>query len=105
MKESDWKVFTEIKDKALEKYCTLALKESEKIISDNTVDVHDRYLDLYKLLRKQDKKMASIFDGHSRSKAWLQLISMRSEGLVDKELLSKLSDEMVEQTAPRKYDF
>ncbi len=92
MKESDWKVFVEIKDKAIEKYCTLALEESQEVISDTKVHVHNRYLFLYKLLQNSNKKMALIFDGHSRSKAWIQLIAIRSEGLADEALLSKLSD-------------
>jgi len=103
MKESDWKVFTVLKDKAIEKYCTLALEESQEVISDNKEHVHNRYLYLYKLLQNSNKKMSLLFDGHSRSKAWIQLIAIRSEGLADEELLSKLSDEMLEETDPKKH--
>jgi hypothetical protein len=83
MKESDWKVFTAIKDKAIEKYCPLALEESQEVISDDKEHVHSRYLDLYKLLQNSNKKMALLFDRHSRSKAWIQLIAIRSTGLAD----------------------
>ena len=103
MKESDWKVFTELKDKAIEKYCTLALEESQEVISNNKEHVHNRYLYLYKLLQNSNKKMALLFDGHSRSKAWIQLIAIRNEGLADEELLSKLSDEMLEETDPKRH--
>jgi hypothetical protein len=103
MKEADWKVFTELKDKAIEKYCTLALEESQEVISDNKEHVHNRYLYLYKLLQNSNKKMALLFDGHSRSKAWIQLIAIRSEGLADEGLLSKLSDEMLKETDPKKH--
>ena len=103
MKESDWKVFTALKDKAIEKHCTLALEESQEVISDNKEHVHNRYLYLYKLLQNSNKKMALLFDGHSRSKAWIQLIAIRNEGLADEELLSKLSDEMLEETDPKRH--
>ncbi|MBA6293794.1 hypothetical protein H4J58_06385 [Colwellia sp. MB3u-70] len=103
MKESDWKVFKEIKDKAIEKYCTFALKESQEVISDKKSNVHNRYLLLYKLLQNSDKKMALLFDGHSRSKALIQLIAIRSEGLADETLLSKLSDEVREKTDPENH--
>ncbi|MGJ8692422.1 MAG: hypothetical protein ACSHW0_08070 [Thalassotalea sp.] len=103
MKESDWKVFTAIKDKAIEQYCTLALEETQKVVSDNKKHVHERYLFLYKLLQNSNKKMALLFDGHSRSKAWIQLIAIRSEGLADEALLSKLSDEFRDQTDPEKH--
>ena len=103
MKESDWKVFTALKNKAIEKYCTLALEESQEVISDNKEHVHNRYLYLFKLLQNSNKKMALLFDGHSRSKAWIQLIAIRSEGLADEELLSKLSNEMLDETDPEKH--
>jgi hypothetical protein len=31
-KESDWKVFTELKNKAIEKYCTKVLGEPQEVI-------------------------------------------------------------------------
>jgi len=103
MKESDWKVFTDIKDKAIEKYCTLALEESKEVISDQKEHVHNRYLLLYKLLQNRNKQMSLLFDGHSRSKAWIQLIAIRSEGLADEVLLSKLSDEFRNETDPENH--
>jgi hypothetical protein len=103
MKESDWKVFTAIKDKAIEQYCTVALEETQDVISDHKKHVHERYLFLYKLLQNSNKKMALLFDGHSRSKAWIQLIAIRSEGLADEALLSKLSDEFRDKTDPEKH--
>ena len=103
MKESDWKVFTAIKDKAIEQYCTVALEETQEVLSDHKKHVHERYLFLYKLLQNSNKKMALLFDGHSRSKAWIQLIAIRSEGLPDEALLSKLSDEFRDKTDPEKH--
>ncbi|WP_259363343.1 MULTISPECIES: hypothetical protein [unclassified Colwellia] len=35
MKESDWKVFTELKDKAIEKYCTLVIYGAGRITRRN----------------------------------------------------------------------
>lgn len=62
---------------------TLASEESQEVISDDKEHVHSRYLDLYKLLQNSNKKMALLFDRHSRSKAWIQLIAIRSAGLSD----------------------
>ncbi len=102
MKESDWKKFKEIKDKAIEKYCTLVLGESEVVITDNSEHVHNRYLSLYKLIQNRNKQMARLFDGHSRSKASMQLMLIRMEGLADKALLSQLSDEFRDGTDPER---
>jgi hypothetical protein len=42
--------------------------------------------------------MALLFDGHSRSKAWIQHIAIRSVVIADKSLLAKLSDEFRDET-------
>ena len=101
MKESDWKVFVKIKEKALETYCLSVLNESEHIINDKGKSAHERYLALYKEINDSDKTIARIFNGHSRSNAWLQLLAMRKENLADKDMLAKLSEEFLKETAPQ----
>jgi len=49
--------------------------------------------------------MSLIFDGHSRSKATLQLLAIRGEGLADQELLKKLSKEFLEATDPKRVNW
>jgi len=44
MTESDWKVFKQIKEKAIESYCRLCLSEFKKVIDDESLHVHERYL-------------------------------------------------------------
>ena len=94
MKESDWKIFKEIKEKAIKLFCLRALKEFEDIIKDKEERPHEAYTLLYRIVINRDKQMALIFDGHSRSKATLQLLAIRGEDLADQELLEKLSSEI-----------
>lgn len=61
---------------------------------------HERYLNLYKIVDITNRKMSLLFDGHSRSKAWLQLRAICGEGLADKNLVSKISEEFQQQTDP-----
>ncbi len=103
MKESDWKIFKQIKQKAIETFCRQALDEFEEVINDSTEHVHDRYLQLYELIQNRDKQMQLLFDDHSRSKAPMQLLMLRSQGLVDEELLGKLSEELRETTDPDRH--
>ena len=103
MKESDWKIFKQIKQKAFETFCRQALDEFEEVINDSTEHVHDRYLQLYELIQNRDKQMQLLFDDHSRSKAPMQLLMLRSHGLVDEELLGKLSEELHETTDPDRH--
>lgn len=55
----------------------MVLGESQDVILDQKNNVHNRYLLLYKLLQNRDKQMAILFDGHSRSKAQIQLMLIR----------------------------
>jgi len=105
MKESDWKIFKQIKEKAIEQFCTKALNEFEEVITDKKEHVHNRYLFLYELVQNTNKRMALIFDDHSRSKATMQLVAIRGEGLADEQLLSKLSDEFLEHTDPKRFNW
>lgn len=100
MKESDWKVFVKLKDKAIEMFCSNVLSEIQATIADESEHPHDRYLVIYKYLQSTNKKMATLFDGHSRSIAPLQLMLIRQENLADEALLAQLSEELLAQSTP-----
>ena len=105
MTESDWKIFTQIKDKAIEQFCSLCFAEFREVIDDESEHIHARYLLNYKLVETRNKQMSLLFDGHSRSKAWIQLLAIRGEGLADEELVSKLTDEFREKTNPERHNW
>ena len=65
----------------------------------------ETYTLLYRIVINRDKQMSLIFDGHSRSKATLQLLAIRGEDLADQELLLKLSSKFLEATDPRKVNW
>ena len=100
MKESDWKKFKIIKEKAIERFCNQALAEFSGVIADTNTQVHSRYLELYGLVQERDREMAQLFNGHSRYRAPLQLLAMRSHGLVEASWLDGLSDEFLDETDP-----
>ena len=102
IRESDWKIFNKIKDIAIERFCEKAIVEYKEILEDTAEHVHNRYLLHYKVVQVRNKQMALIFDGHSRSKAWLQLLAMRGECLVDDSLVAELSEEFREATNPER---
>lgn len=101
MKESDWKIFKEIKEKAIERFCESALNEFREVMDKEDEHIHNRYLLHFKLVQNRNRQMALIFDDHTRSKAHLQLLAIRGEGLADESLVSKLSEEFRKQTDPK----
>jgi hypothetical protein len=103
IKESDWKIFKSIKQEALDAFCNERLQEYEAIINDGSRTAHERYLDLFDLSRTRDKEMALLFDGHSRSKAFLQLLAIRRWGLANRTLVDKLSEDLRTATDPARF--
>jgi hypothetical protein len=102
MQESDWRIFKRIKELALERFCAAAMSDFEEAIQKDDLSNHARYLYLYKLVENADKRLSQLFDGHSRSKAALQLTLIRSEGLVENHELEGMSEELLKSTEPRK---
>ena len=102
--ESDWKKFKKIKEAALEHFCGTILKDvSEGLASRDNPTNHGKYLYLYKLIENYDKQIALLFDDHRRSKAIIQLMMLRQEGLVDEADIQGLSNELKEQTKPKNH--
>jgi hypothetical protein len=105
MTESDWKIFKEIMEKALAKFCELSLATFREAMDDESTHIHNRYLLNYKLVKNRDKQLGLLFDGQSRSKARIQLIAIRGEGLADEELIVKLSEDFRDQTNPKNHNW
>ncbi len=82
-------------------YSEICLAEYSNIIHDSSKKAYEKYLYLSRIVEINDKKMALLFgDKTSRSKAFLQLLAIRGEGLANEELVSQLSREFQERTHP-----
>jgi hypothetical protein len=93
MKESEWKIFKKLKALCLERFCDGVLNEARNICKSDEKTAHERYGNLYKLIRDKDKELAKVFDGLSRSKAFIQLMMMYRMGLVEEKQLDEFEDQ------------
>lgn len=96
IKESDWKVFRELRPTALERFCQRILDEIQRVSVDVTQSPHQRYLAVYELIRRRDREIANAFNGPRRSAAIQQLLSIRSHRLLTEEELGRFSPELRE---------
>lgn len=80
--EKDWKAFKRVKEKALDRFCQSVLDETKRLCIQSDKTSHERYLEVWNLIQESNKAMGQAFDGHSRSRAMLQLKMMRSMKLV-----------------------
>ena len=92
--EEDWKVFRELRAKALERFCERVLSDIRGLASDDTRSSRDRYVEIYKLIGAQDGKWARAFDNPRRSQAIIQLESIHSYGLLEPEELARFSSQV-----------
>lgn len=99
--ESDWKKFKKVKEIALERFCSVAVTDYAEAVSDPNRTSHGKHLYLYRLAINYDKRIALLFDDHSRSKAVIQLLLLREEKLVTDEEIAFLSDELKMMTKPK----
>jgi len=93
MKESEWKKFKKLKDKCLQRYCSAVLEEAQELCNLSDKSNHERYIDLYQLMRNRDKDLGRAFDGLSRNKAHSQLLMMYRMGLVEENELDVFEPE------------
>jgi hypothetical protein len=100
IKESDWKKFKKLKEVALDRFCAETLAECSSVIEKEGTSNHSKYLALYQAIHGADRRLASLFDDHSRSKAPMQLMMIRSAGLVRDSELESLSEDFRKATEP-----
>jgi hypothetical protein len=91
--ESDWKIFRTVRAAALDRYCARVLEECTAVIEDRSVSSHDRYLQLFRLLRERDDDLADAFNDPRRSVAFFQLARIRGLGVVTDDELGRFSPE------------
>jgi len=92
---SDWKLFKPLRDLALERFCERVLDEVARIGSDQAMSKHERYIEIYRLMRKRDKEIDPIFDTLRRSTAVFQICAFRVHDLLTEKEVQQFSPELV----------
>jgi hypothetical protein len=91
--EADWRVLRQLEPVALERVCQRVLSEIGRLASDTEQGAHERYLEIYQLLRRRDSELARIFNGLRRSNALIRLACMHSHELLRSDELARFSPE------------
>ncbi len=93
IKESDWKLLSQLRTVALERFCQRILLEIESINTNSAMNAHQRYLEIYKIIARRDKEIAQTFNDHRRSTALNELAAIQSHGLLTPEEFLRFSHE------------
>jgi hypothetical protein len=95
--EADWRVFRELRELALDRFCKRVLDEVERMRQDSSRSHHARYLDIFRLLRERDKELAEAFNDPGRSRMLWQLIAISRCGLLEPGELSRFTSKTRER--------
>jgi hypothetical protein len=97
IRERDWKYLRSIHDEMLNELCTRILKKAGKIIAEEKKSPHQRYLTLFRHIKKSDYIIAKCFDDWRRSTIRIRIDALRHHKL--------LTDEHVEQMSQTAQDW
>ena len=89
--ESDWKVFRELREVALDRFFQRVLDEIEPLRLNASRSHHERYLDVLRLLQERHQELANAFDDPRRSQMIFQLAAMHAYGLLEPEDLARFT--------------
>src|ERR1700730_1791722 len=95
-KESDWKIFRRLRSIVLERFCERILTEIEEVLADASMTSHERYLAVYRLVKRRDKEVANLFNDFRRSTALQQIALIQSHKLLTGEEMAEFSDDVRE---------
>ena len=91
--ESDWKKLRKIKDNMLNTSCRNIFQKIDGISKKIDGREHEAYLELWKLLNKEDKDISIMFDDLKRSNAVQKLSAWKQKGIISNEQISGFTDE------------
>src|SRR5262249_52505141 len=93
IQEADWKVFRQLRPLALDRFCQRVLAEVGRLAANTDKSHHERYLALFKLLKRRDEELADAFNDSRRSTAVLQVARVQFLELLTAEEFARLSPE------------
>ena len=98
--EKDWKVIRKLKDELLERFCEKTINRIKHIIDNQGNSSYKTYLDLWKTMNQEDKKLSSMFDDLKRSTAINKITVWKRNSLISEDefnLFSSETKELVEK--------
>jgi len=89
--ESNWKKLRKIKNKMLNTSCRNIFHKIDGISKKIDGREYEAYLELWKLLNKEDKDISIMFDDLKRSNAVQKLSAWKQKGIISNEQISQFT--------------
>lgn len=92
--ESDWERIEELKQKLIDRYFEMVLKEVKAICDQEKSRPQDRFDEIYTMMQMRNNEMTRSVMGLFRARADLQIKSIHDLSLINAEDIDGFSDEM-----------
>ncbi|MEI8592744.1 hypothetical protein [Photobacterium sp. Hal280] len=97
--ENDWKVLSGLKANLLNSVCETIFQRIDQVSSDRKGREHESYLELWKLMSKEDDAIAEMFNDLKRSNALFKIAALKHYGVLTDEQLTLFSPETQDEVA------
>jgi len=94
--EKDWQLFRQLQLELTAKACELVFRQVDNISNLRTGKEHQSYLDLYRLIDKEDAKIAEMFNNPTRNNVRLKIVTLKKNKVLSDEQLQLFSKETQE---------
>lgn len=91
--ESDWKVFRELRERALQRFCDRALARARELSRDESRSPHKRFRKVFRYLQDRNEDLAYAFDNPGRSRMVVQLAAIHGLDLLEPEEFARFTEE------------
>jgi hypothetical protein len=89
--ESEWKIFRELRQVALERFCKRVLDQVQRVPSQTEQTYHERYLELFRWLGERNDELAQAFNDPRRSQMLWQLAAIYAYGLLEPDEFARFT--------------
>ncbi len=93
IKEADWKLFRQLHQIALERFCHRTIEELCSVTSKCADGYHACFLEVFALIQERNEELARTFDDIRRSTAIILLANMKEQDLLSEEEFSRFNSE------------
>jgi hypothetical protein len=97
--EKDWKMLINIQKRLLNSACEIIFQRIEQISSNRKGREHESYLELWKIINKEDDVIAEMFDDLRRSNAVWKIAALKHYGVLTDDQLALFSQETQDNVA------
>ncbi len=95
--ETDWKKLRSLKEPLLQLACEKILYKLKQIIDNPQNNNHQTYLNLWKVLTKENEELSLMFDDLKRSTAVSKLAVWKKYGLISDNDFNQFTEETIKR--------